>query len=129
MHPGACAISEAMFVRVTRPTTCSTGPSTSKRTSWPRRRAQAGSAAKLALAKFPSLAGCIGSDQDQGSPQQGPALGGGQSTARAQLPSSTSTALACAMPIPTWGSTTWLPAWSKSPGGGTPVERAVAREH
>jgi uncharacterized membrane protein/protein-disulfide isomerase len=63
VHPGACAISEAMLCAGDQARDVLEWAFAEQENIVAAERAQAGSAAKLALARFPSLSGCIGSSK------------------------------------------------------------------
>jgi hypothetical protein len=63
VHPGACAISEAMLCANEQASEVLEWAFTEQENIMAAERAQAGSAAKLATARFPGLAGCIGSSK------------------------------------------------------------------
>ncbi len=61
VHPGACAISEAMLCAENQAHEVLAWAFAEQENIVAAEKAQPGSAAKLAVAKFPSLAGCVGS--------------------------------------------------------------------
>jgi len=61
VHPGACAVSEAMLCAGDAAHEVLEWAFTEQENIVAAEKAQAGNAAKLAVAKFPSLAGCVGS--------------------------------------------------------------------
>jgi hypothetical protein len=63
VHPGACAISEAMLCAGDKASDVLEWSFAEQENIVAAERAQPGSAAKLAQARFPSLAGCIGSSK------------------------------------------------------------------
>lgn len=63
LHPGACAISEALLCAGDRVEQVMAWAFDEQDAIVARERAEAGGAAKLAIAKFPTLGGCIGSSK------------------------------------------------------------------